>query len=260
MSASTYAQTNLQLCNQLRASAYDERDVELVKDAYDLAVTLFTGQFRSSGKPFLAHLVGTASVLTALGAPARVIAAGLLHASYASGEWGDGRGKVSSDERRQTLRALDAGVEELVRHYTEFRWDARSILEIHAGIDSLSEAERTVVLVRLANLMEDYLDLGMAYSHKGEKDKQADSVLELSSQIAELLDHGDLASELRRVFAENRAAKIPPALIRGRRSSFTVAPLSHQVRPSVALRHLSGRSPAMKSVKKGLRRSGLLPR
>ncbi len=250
----------MQLCNQLEAAGYDERDIVLVNDAYELAVKLFCGQFRSSGKPFLAHLVGTASVLVAGNAPGKVVAAGLLHAAYASGEWGDGRGKALNQERRQVLRALDEEVEELVRHYSELRWDAASIPSLHERLHTLSDAERTVVLLRLANLMEDFLDLGMAYSHKSSKDKQADSVLELTAQIAERLDQAELAAELRRVFDENRAARIAPALVREERSSFTIAPLSHQVRPSVALKQLSGSSPVLKRVRKRLRRTGMLDR
>ncbi|HSH59748.1 MAG TPA: HD domain-containing protein [Acidimicrobiales bacterium] len=257
MSVNTYAQTNLQLCNQLTEFGYDERDIVLVHQAYWLAVKLFSGQFRSSGKPFLAHLVGTASVLTAVNAPAPVVVAGLLHAAYASGEWGDGQGKALNDERRRVLRALDDQVEELVRLYTELRWDARTIPDINARLDRLSASERAVVLVRLANLMEDYLDLGMAYSRKGEKEKQADPVLELSVLMAEHLGQPHLASELRRVFDENRAAEIAPGLTSDERSSFTVAPLSHRVRPSVALKQLSHKASA---VKKGLRRRGLLVR
>lgn len=258
MSVSTYAQTNLQLCNQLAASGYDEGDLVLVSQAYGLAVRLFSGQFRSSGKPFLAHLVGTASVLAAFQASARVVAAGLLHAAYASGEWGDGRGGALTPQRRQVVQSLDEEVEELVLCYTKLRWDAASIPRLHERLGALSEPERSVVLLRLANLMEDYLDLGIAYSQKSHKDKQADPVLELAARTAERLDQPRLAAELRRVFEENRTADIAPALVRSEQSSFTVVPLSHQVRPSVALRQLSARSPALKSVRKKLRRTGLL--
>jgi (p)ppGpp synthase/HD superfamily hydrolase len=34
-----------------------------VASAYELTATLMTGQFRASGKTFIAHLVGTASIL-----------------------------------------------------------------------------------------------------------------------------------------------------------------------------------------------------
>jgi len=42
---------------------YDEQEIAAVKNSYELAMTLFTGRFRGSGKTFIAHLVGTASIL-----------------------------------------------------------------------------------------------------------------------------------------------------------------------------------------------------
>ena len=62
----TYAQSNLQLFNQLIANGYSESELVCVVNAYKLIMNLFTGIFRSSGKTFLAHLIGTASVLVNL--------------------------------------------------------------------------------------------------------------------------------------------------------------------------------------------------
>ena len=75
-----YAQTNLQLYAQLRRANADESDLALVRRGYDLAMHLCPASFRGSGKPLLAHLVGTASILASLGQPTRVVTAGLLHA------------------------------------------------------------------------------------------------------------------------------------------------------------------------------------
>jgi (p)ppGpp synthase/HD superfamily hydrolase len=64
---SGYAQTNLQLYRQLRDRT--DADVALVAAAYELALSLFPRSFRATGKPFLCHLVGTASILDSHGAP-----------------------------------------------------------------------------------------------------------------------------------------------------------------------------------------------
>ena len=58
-----YAQTNIQLFNQLRRDGYSKTDLDLVRDAYELAMVLFSGRFQPSGKSFIAHVVGTASIL-----------------------------------------------------------------------------------------------------------------------------------------------------------------------------------------------------
>src|SRR5688572_20530292 len=75
----SYAQTNIQLFNQLRGDGYSKADLGLVRDAYELAMLLFSGRFQPSGKSFIAHVVGTASILAWHRLPAPVVAAGLLH-------------------------------------------------------------------------------------------------------------------------------------------------------------------------------------
>ncbi|MBL1211120.1 HD domain-containing protein, partial [Geminocystis sp. GBBB08] len=74
------AQTNLQLFNQLYFLNYSEDNCQRVAQAYELATSLFTAQFRSSGKTFISHLVGTASILANLSVSVDLVIAGLLHA------------------------------------------------------------------------------------------------------------------------------------------------------------------------------------
>jgi (p)ppGpp synthase/HD superfamily hydrolase len=58
---SAYAQTNIELLNQLRRLGYGEADLVRVRRAYEIALRLFTACFRPSGNTFLAHLVRTAT-------------------------------------------------------------------------------------------------------------------------------------------------------------------------------------------------------
>ena len=51
----TYAQTSLQLFNQMRQAGYSPDDLATVRRAYDLAMKLFTSEYRGSGKPLLSH-------------------------------------------------------------------------------------------------------------------------------------------------------------------------------------------------------------
>jgi len=82
------AQTNLGLYKQAHAAGYARGELVWLRDCYEFATSLFTGHLRASGKPFLSHLVGTASTLAALGAPAVAVGAGLLHAAYSDGDFG----------------------------------------------------------------------------------------------------------------------------------------------------------------------------
>ena len=68
----SYARTNIQLFNQLRQEGYSNTDLRSVRDAYELAMVLFTGRFQPSGRPFVTHVVGTASILASLRLPAPV--------------------------------------------------------------------------------------------------------------------------------------------------------------------------------------------
>src|SRR4051812_50178326 len=88
-----YAQTNLQLYAQLRRAGAAEQDLALVRAGYDLAMHLCPASFRGSGKPLLAHLVGTASILAAMDQSARVVTAGgVLSVFFFWGFWGGGGG------------------------------------------------------------------------------------------------------------------------------------------------------------------------
>jgi (p)ppGpp synthase/HD superfamily hydrolase len=80
-----YTQTNLQLYAQLRRSVADGADLTLVRNGYDLALRFCPASLRGSGKPLLAHLVGTASILARIGRPPRIVTAGLLYAVYVFG-------------------------------------------------------------------------------------------------------------------------------------------------------------------------------
>src|SRR5215468_6814144 len=100
----SYAQTNLQLYRQLAAEGYAPADVERAARAHEVGLRLFPCTYRGSGKPFLAHLVGTASILASLRVRIPVVVTGLLHAVYTHGEFGNGwRGMT--DSKRATMRS-----------------------------------------------------------------------------------------------------------------------------------------------------------
>src|SRR5919106_5061667 len=158
-----YAQTNLQLYTQLRRAGYPDAQLTLVRSGYDLARRLCTASFRGSGKPLLAHLVGTASILASMRQPATVVTAGLLHAAYALGDFGDGRLGMTEPKRDRLRQTVGAEVENLVARYTAFDWNKHTIPSIRERVESLSPIERDVLVIRLANELEDHLDFGVLY-------------------------------------------------------------------------------------------------
>ena len=64
-----------------KASKYinEEKDLNLIKEAYYYAKEKHTGQFRSSGEEYIVHPLHTAVILTTVYADTSTICAGLLH-------------------------------------------------------------------------------------------------------------------------------------------------------------------------------------
>lgn len=230
-----YAQTNLELYAQARAEGYDEAAQEAVLHAYTLAMRLFAGLHRASGKVFLAHLVGTASALVEARARLPVVVAGLLHAAYTHGEFGDGGRGMTSIKRTHVATVVGEECEDLIARYANFRWRCEALSGLRATLSGLSGVDRDVVLMRLANELDDHLDLGILYYSDAEQRLGLLEPLAVCVDLARDLGHHRLADAIAKAFAACRAAKIPGVTNHpGSRGSFLVAPASH--RPSLRIR------------------------
>ncbi|HEY9297702.1 MAG TPA: HD domain-containing protein, partial [Phormidium sp.] len=192
----SYAQTNLQLFNQLSHTGYSKAELNLIYNTYQLVMELFTGSFRSSGKTFIAHLVGTASILASLGASGKVVAAGLLHAAYSNGDFGDGKKGINNARREKIRLAVGEEVEEYIVKYTALQWNEKAISTICDGIDTLSSIERDVLLIRLTNELEEYLDLGILYCGSQKYQRYVNHSSHLMVKMAEELGFPTLAEQL----------------------------------------------------------------
>jgi (p)ppGpp synthase/HD superfamily hydrolase len=204
-----FAQTNLQLFNQMYDGGYDETQIAAVKKSYELAIVLFTGRFRGSGKTFIAHLVGTASILATLRAAPSMIAAGLLHAAYDSGDFGDGGQDITPAKQEYVRAAVGAEVEDYVARYTALKWNADVARRTFDKLDSLSRPEKDVVLIRLANELEDYLDLGVLFCGVGKRTQAGnlDSSGQVMGDIARRLGFPELAEAMKTELERTAVAK-----------------------------------------------------
>jgi hypothetical protein len=222
-----YAQTNIQLYNQLIRDNCSPADLILIRRAYDLAVQLFAGLYRPCGKPFLDHVVGTASIVHEIQGKPALTAAGLLHSAYSHGDFGLA-GRVSARSRSKRMVGLvGCEVEAYVRLYTELVWNWRSVRELLGRIDSMTPTEREVVSLRIVNELEDHLNSGTLYCYNAalHKDKLEDRH-ELLSVLARSLGLTVLQYEIDRVFAECASQPVVPELLpRARR------PRSYRVLP-----------------------------
>lgn len=122
------AQTNIQLYEQLRAQGYGDEALIAAAAAYRFVQPLFSARFRGSGRPFLCHLVGTASILARDRAPIHEVLAGLLHAVYDAGLFSvDMHRKATPRKRAAVCAAAGERVEALVLAYQQLPWNRETI-------------------------------------------------------------------------------------------------------------------------------------
>jgi (p)ppGpp synthase/HD superfamily hydrolase len=232
-----FAQTNIQLFNQLDRSGYSSADLSCIYKTYNLSMQLFTGAFRPSGKTFIAHLVGTASILAFLHAPIKVVATGLIHAAYEAGDFGDGRKGISPYRRQQLKLVLGHEIEEYVAQYFAFKWHEETILSTCDRFESLNIAEREILLIRLANELEEYLDLGLLYCGVLKQEQYSNRARNLILEMAEKLAGTDFSNKLKQAFQEAELAQIPIEFQNqtNRNYSCVIVPKSYKKRLFVVL-------------------------
>lgn len=146
------AQTNLQLYAQLTALGWSSQQLASARTAYDVARELFGACFRPTHKPFVCHLVGTASAAAQWGARPAVVLAGLLHSAYLYGQFDDGERGASPRRRLHLQRLVGGETEGIVFGYTA----------LGQGVDEALNAD--VEWVRLADLLDELLDAGPRFA------------------------------------------------------------------------------------------------
>ena len=238
-----FAQTNIQLFNQMYDLGYDEQEIAAVKNSYELAMTLFTGRFRGSGKTFIAHLVGTANILASVRSAPGIISAGLLHAAYDGGDFGDSKQGLSSAKRDYMRAAVGAEVEEYIARYMELGWNQQVARSIYDKLNSLNQFEREVVLIRLANELEDYLDLGILFCGIKKRTQAGyySSGENILGDIAQKLGFPELADVWKLEFEKTAIASEQPRFesIGHRDFSFVAPPLSYKRLMDVLVKRLN---------------------
>jgi hypothetical protein len=158
------AQTNIQLYEQLRRAGYGDEAVTAAARAYAFAQPLFSARFRGSGRPFLCHLVGTASILARDGARIEEVTAGLLHAAYEAGLFAYEMHRTVAPRKRAAVReAVGEASEALIAAYTALPWTG-STLERLVASGVRSPEEESVLRLRLANELDDLADGGLRYT------------------------------------------------------------------------------------------------
>jgi len=235
-----YAQTNIQLYNQMREGGYTDDDLKQTRAAYELAMQIFTGHYRPNNKSFLAHLCGVASILVVNQEKSNVIIAGLLHSIYSHGEFGNGIRGAHQAKRARVKSVVGEAVEQLIIQYTKINWNIDTLRSFHKDIGNIENNDRAALVIKLADILEDYLDQGMGYSSKtkssgGLEDAQFRPVV---VEMADKLGHHSLAEELKALLIDAKDIAPPEILQNDRRVSFLLAPLSYRIKTKIKFRQV----------------------
>ena len=231
------AQTNVQLFNQLTARGYTASEIARIGDGYILAIALFSGLYRSSGKTFIAHAIGTASVLADQQASAAVVAAALLHSAYTLGEFGSLRRAIDERKRRRVRAAIGAQAEELIHAYASFRWDDRTVRALAEATAPPHDADRDVILMRLANEVDEYAECAALYSPSWrERCEASRALLPFCVTLADRLGEFALANKIQFVAAQTLESAAARICTVASPVSKLVAPASHAPRIHVLIR------------------------
>jgi hypothetical protein len=211
------AQTNLQLYNQLRRRGSSDDELRLVRAAYELACILYSGYFSADRRPFVAHVVGVASILASVGQPARMVAAGALHNVYGNGDFGDGLHNAAPESRRRRVReTVGSDVEDIVYRFHLRRVRPMSDDGYRERLERLAQTDIPILLLDLADALEKYVDGSVLYHGDGSwisdpVDRHGEFLVGLARRIGQ----PGLATALEQSFAEVAADPGLPMALRG---------------------------------------------
>jgi (p)ppGpp synthase/HD superfamily hydrolase len=234
MNSAPHAQNIVQLYEQLDKAGYTEAEIARVGEAYAFVARLFSGRFRPTGRPFVDHLVATASILIRHQLSLPVILAGLAHAVYREGDFGTLRPAITTGKRKMVSRILGERAENLACAYAVFKWNHRKIRPFAQRLSRLSRQERDLMIVRMANELEEAIGLDFLHYTDARRIEKTELLL-FCADIAEGLKLPLLAAEMRDAHDTVRSKSLPSPRLDRPTCSYTLPPLSYKKRliPSV---------------------------
>jgi hypothetical protein len=230
------AQTNVQLLRQVVERGWTDEDLVRLRSAYELAMWVFSGQYRANGKTQIAHHVGVASALAAAGERPVLVTGGLVHSVYFLGEFGGGRRGPHADKRARVAATVGGEIDEMVDAYTATAWDGAAVRTLIADVDRQPAVTRDVVAMRLANEVDEYTDATMRLSadhHTADLD--GEEGLALLVRVAGAYGLEPLGDALRVAMADGAAMQVPPVLVSPEDNTVFVPPASYRRRLHVVL-------------------------
>jgi len=218
MPSEALCQTRSALLEAAARSGYRPDELAFIAQAYHIAHVLADGGYRPCGRPFINHLVGTASVLVHYGLRAETIAAGLLHAAYTHSPPHAGGARAALGVVREMLGGRGHAIETRVRAYTSASANGVSRRSAGGDVGAMSLQDAEVAVVDAANELDMHLSGEFRYS--GRSDAMSADAFGRVGEVCALAGLGGLHASLAR--ARDDRATAAPALV-------TAIPMSYRI-------------------------------
>ncbi|MFN9373172.1 MAG: hypothetical protein ACK6D3_14930 [Planctomycetaceae bacterium] len=216
-----YSLTYQQLIRQGLRQGFSEPDLLRLRTAYDLALRLTDGLYRKQMVPFICHLVRTASILMHETRDLTPILASMLHAVYFLHVFsGSTRRGPRPADRQQLSDALGHEVEQLIRDYSQFQFGAAEAAHWTNTSHQLDSRTRQLLMMRLADELEDHLDAAEAFVPRG-KFRAGDAHYGREFiDLARRLGLVELAADFEEALAINQQTPLPEGVLSTHGSSY----------------------------------------
>jgi hypothetical protein len=200
-------QTRSSLLDLAIARGYSPEAVLVIARQCDNVTLMMNGGYRPCGRPFVAHLIGTAGVLVRYGFRIEVVLAGLMHAVYSHCPAVSPGPKPAIDAVCDALGGPGAPVERRVRAYTRRAESLRSLAASRAPVDDASLEEAEIVAIVAAN----EVDMALSGEHRyaTRDDRLGADEIALARRVCAALGVEGLGDTL---VAAAAAPAAPPAL------------------------------------------------
>lgn len=174
-----------------KASTYlkQEKNIQIIKDAYELAEKKHAGQFRKSGEPYINHPLNVAYLLADLNTGPQTIAAGLLHDVVEDTD-------VSLEEVREQFGDDVAKIVDGVTKISKLKYMTKEkvLAKSHQKILLAMAKDVRVILVKLVDRLHNMRT--MQYQSPEKQVRIAQETLDLYAPLAHRLGMYRLKAEL----------------------------------------------------------------
>ena len=188
-------QTLSGLFDLARARGFNQEEWTMIETAHRLAMVLMNGTYRPCGRPFINHLVGTASVLIHYNFRARVVGAGLLHSAYTHSIEAAADVDAGVERIHKLLGGRESRLDASARAYAlrAPRWQQLRASPNWQMELSIEDAE--ILAIVAANVVDMHLSGEFRYS--GRRDVETRDAGDLMTHACEILGVPGLAETLR---------------------------------------------------------------